>query len=333
VLAAPGIDRQAMLDVLGAQLNLSIIVNGMLGNWTCHFCCNWHNFQHLFILSFHSNAGTQVNDTISAYDLANLLPIADGFLASCCKQICFLRVQLNLNFSSLVTAGTQGVTILHIDYYIKLPQGSCALQNDRGMAYCLTTFLGPNDLCFISPVDFASNIFAMTLQDGLINLLPPEFNLTSAKMDSTAINAKINSKIISVATKLVLDHLFNQLCPGYSKEPHAALDHIRQTYIDANGNSIFSSVYDYYTQILAASQPFMDQEILPVSVCQALIDGLDPCLMAGFHTHFPNYSKSQDCTATHQRKALQEMLQAALHAEMEYYNINAIASKVNGFDN
>jgi hypothetical protein len=66
--------------------------------------------------------------------------------------------------------------------------------------------------------------------------------------------------------------LFNQLCPGYSKELPAALDHIRQTYNDADGNSIFLSVYEYYTQILATSRPFMDQENFPVIVCQAFIE-------------------------------------------------------------
>jgi hypothetical protein len=150
-------------------------------------------------------------------------------------------------------------------------------------------------------------------------------------MDSAAIKAVINSKIIHQATPLVLDSLFNQLCPGYSKEPHAALDHIQQMYKDTEGNTIFSSVYNYYTQILAASCPFMDQETLPVSICQGFIDGLNSCLTAGFRTHFPDYSKSQDCNAIHQCKVLEEMHQAALHTESEYKNIRAIASKVNSF--
>jgi hypothetical protein len=36
-LSIPGIDRRAMLDTLGAQLNLSAIVNGVLGDWNRHF--------------------------------------------------------------------------------------------------------------------------------------------------------------------------------------------------------------------------------------------------------------------------------------------------------
>jgi len=71
----------------------------------------------------------------------------------------------------------------------------------------------------------------------------------------------------------------------------------------------------------------MDQEVLPVSICQAFMDCLDSCLLAGFRTHFPNYSQSQERTATHQRKVLQDMLQAAIRAETEYTNIRTIASE------
>jgi hypothetical protein len=148
------------------------------------------------------------------------------------------------------------------------------MQNGNGRAYCLTTFLGTDNVCTIADADFSHDILTTTLQDGLINLLCPDLNLTSTKTDSTAIQAEINSKITRLATPSILNHLFNQLCLGYSKEPYAALDHIRQTYEDANGNTTYLSLYNYITQILAASQPFMDQEILLVSICQAFMDGL-----------------------------------------------------------
>jgi hypothetical protein len=205
------------------------------------------------------------------------------------------------------------------------------MQNGNYQNYCLTSWLSNADLCAISPTNFTCNVLAHTLQDGPIDLLRPDFNLTSAKMDSTNIEVEISSKIIRLATPLVLDSLFNQLCPGYSKEPHAVLDHIWQMYDDSNGDKVFSSVYDYYTQILAALRPFINMETLPVSICQAFIDGLNHCFSAGFCTHFPNYSISQDCSATRQRTVLQEMLQAALRAKTEYNNIRAIASDASGF--
>ncbi len=60
------------------------------------------------------------------------------------------------------------------------------------------------------------------------------------------------------------------------------------------------------------------------------MDGLDSCLLAGFQTYFPDYSKSQECTATHQHKVLQAMFQATLCAETELNNIRTIASEVYG---
>jgi hypothetical protein len=88
--AMPGIDCRMILDTLGAQLNLSTIVDGVLGNWNRHFHCNWCNFANLTILSFHNNAGAQVNDTTTATDLAILLPVIDSAVTACWKQHIYL---------------------------------------------------------------------------------------------------------------------------------------------------------------------------------------------------------------------------------------------------
>jgi hypothetical protein len=84
-LAIPGIDRRMMLDTLGALLNLSAIIDSVLSDWTRHFQRAWCNFANHTILSFHNNAGTQVNDTTTA-DSAVLLPVVDKPANACCKQ-------------------------------------------------------------------------------------------------------------------------------------------------------------------------------------------------------------------------------------------------------
>jgi hypothetical protein len=156
------------------------------------------------------------------------------------------------------------------------------------------------------------------------------FNLTSARMDCTTLVSKICSKIIILAILSILECLFNQLCPGYSKEPHATLDHIWQTHEDMEGSTILQSGFNHYTQILGASCPFIDQDPLLVSICQVFIDGLDSCLITGFYSHFPNYSTLQALVATHQRKTLEAMMHAVVKAETECTNIRSIASKAMG---
>ncbi len=180
-LSIPGIDRRTMLDTLGVQLNLSAIVDDFLGDWTSHFHRNWCNFAHLTILSFHGDAGTQVNETSDANDSAVLLPMVNGPLGNCCKQVRFVRVQLNLDFTSLVPHGVQGLTILRVEFYIELPQSSGDMINDNNQSYRLTTWLGNADLRAIAAANFACDVLAHTLQDGPIDLLRPDFNLTSAK--------------------------------------------------------------------------------------------------------------------------------------------------------
>jgi hypothetical protein len=56
----------------------------------------------------------------------------------------------------------------------------------------------------------------------------------------------------------------------------------------------------------------------------------DTHLIAGFCSHFPNYSVLQALATTHQRKALEAMMQAAVKANTEYTNIRTIASKAMG---
>ncbi len=330
-LAMPGIDRRAMLNTLGTQLSLSATVDGTLGNWDRHFNCNWYNFAHLSILLYHNDAGAQVVDTVTAADSAALLPVQDGVVDKCHRaNIKFAHGQLNLDFFALVTLWPPGNTILRAEYYIKLPQDSRNMTVASNQAYHHTTYLGPGDLRAMAAKEFQCDILGITLQDRPVDLLSPTFNLTLARMDHTTLVSEICSKIIMHATPSIFECLFNQLCPGYSKEPHAALDHIHQTYEDMEGNTIFQSVLDYYPQNLGASCPFVDQDPFPVSICQVFIDGLDSWLIAGFHSHFPNYSILQALTATHQCKTLEAMMQATVKAKTEYTNIRTIGSEAMG---
>ncbi len=84
--------------------------------------------------------------------------------------------------------------------------------------------------------------------------------------------------------------MFTELCPGYSNQPHATLDHIRQVHNDKDGNTVSSLVQAYYQQLMSASHPFLSQRDYPVSVCACFINGLDPHLLTGFRRNFPHHS-------------------------------------------
>jgi hypothetical protein len=79
-----------MFNVLGQQLNLSASVKGMIKERLWYFQDRSVDFHHLQLLSFHNNAGKEVNNTCLVADPAILLPVINGTLNTCCKAIKFI---------------------------------------------------------------------------------------------------------------------------------------------------------------------------------------------------------------------------------------------------
>ena len=197
------IDLRAQLDALGHQLNLSATVDGVIQYWLHHFYDRWSNFSHLSILSFHNTKGTQAIDTTDATDAAILLPVVDGAVTDCCKNVKSVRVQLSISFLDLVTVANLGPTTLRTEYYTELPQTSKPMTSGAGAAYNFTTFHGTADLCTLTEEQVRAEILDFTLQDGPVELQPTSFGVTSARTDSLALRAEIESKISSC----LQDHL------------------------------------------------------------------------------------------------------------------------------
>jgi hypothetical protein len=145
-LLSQALKLRVILDALGAQLNLSATAEGMIKEWLRFFQDSWFNLSILQILSFHNNAGGQVNDTTTAADPAILLPLQDGPINDCRKAIKFAQVQLNLNYAMLANVNPPGPTVLQVTYYIELSLTLHALVNGGGGQYSITTFIGPSDL-------------------------------------------------------------------------------------------------------------------------------------------------------------------------------------------
>ena len=166
-----------------------------------------------------------------------------------------------------------------------------------------------------------------------MELQSASFGVTSARTDSLTLRTEIESKILCLAYKTICSTLFIKLCPGYSNQPHAALDHIRQVHSDREGNPVVSSIQSFYQQLMSASRPFSSQrDNYPVSICARFQDDLDPCLITGtaFRCLFPQHSTVQSLNAAHQWKTLQIMLQAAQHAKDDFLTVTRVARKAVG---
>jgi hypothetical protein len=137
------------LEALGSQLNLESIVDGSKADFLDYYYhTNWVNFHHLQILSFHDAGGRIINPATCCIpaDLVVLKPVQNGNQNVCCPAgIKFVRVQLLLDFSHLLTAlplarATPLSLTLRAEYNFELPQNHVNLVNGAGAVYVLSTY-------------------------------------------------------------------------------------------------------------------------------------------------------------------------------------------------
>jgi hypothetical protein len=115
--------------------------------------------------------------------------------------------------------------------------------NGNNQGYTLVSFLGHDDLRLLPPNVMKTTILEPVLQDGPVSLGPLDFNLQDVNTNSSGISMEINGKILKLAWHQLCAAIFNKLCPGYSNQPQAFLEHIKQSYLDGDGNLICTSVF------------------------------------------------------------------------------------------
>jgi hypothetical protein len=276
------------------------------------------------VLSFHRSNGDRIDDTTVAGSPNILLPIVDGPAAICRKpDVKFVRVRCTINFGPLISINPYPVTpVLCVEYYIELPQaiqGVC-----RGnINVNIETFMGNADLSTYTPAEI-QDLLEQVQQDAPMKLTESEFNLQSENTDSINLAADIDRRILKLAWHQICASLFAEICPGYMAQPQAAIDHIKQCYINGEGNRVCVSVYEYFQRMMNAMRPFADDEVFPKSVCNVLIDGMSPDLLRVFRKHYTDHSLIHD-TSIFQFSRFKPILAAMAAAEEEISNISEIA--------
>jgi hypothetical protein len=322
---AQGIEISQIHDAFGAQMNSSSTVKGLISIWRQYFQEQWMDFTHLAILSFHQSNGNRIDDTTVAGSPEVLLPIIDGSAAACRKpDIKFVRVRCTINFAGLVSVNPYPVhPILRVDYYIKLPQ---TIQGVRRGATDINieTFCGAADLRTLSTAAVWV-LLDQIQQDAPVLLKASNFNLQATNTDSINLAAKIDRRILKLVWHQICASLFTKVCTGYTSQPQAAFNHIKQCYIDSDGNQVCVSVFTYYQRMMNAMRPFAGDVTFPKSICNALIDRMSPDLLRVFRKHYPDHSLLHDTSSTFQFSQFKPILDAMTAAEEEVANITAIA--------
>jgi hypothetical protein len=268
------VDTRLILEAIGTQLNCNAQVDGSMFDFCSMFNKSWYNFANLAIQSFHNSAGAVIQNTTIAVNPAILLPVTDGPLPACCQQdVRYVRVSCTIDFSRLIAV--PGPTVLCVGFYVELPQTTRVMVNGVNANYNLTSWLGADDLSSLTRNEVRAQILEPCLRDGPITLSVANFNLAEANVDAETIRDTIQAKILKLGFKQICSSIFQQLCPGYSNQPHAALEHIRQSAPGPDGQMVTASVIEYFQRMMNAARPFATEQTYAISVCDRFIQGLD----------------------------------------------------------
>jgi hypothetical protein len=170
-----------------------------------------------------------INNTTITGNPTALLPVINGVLANCRQQdVRFVHVQVSLDFVHLLSAGHIGAIVLKSMYYLELPQQFVNMNNSAGATYVLTTYHGPANISAMTAQEFNDDIIHPCLQRTPITLSGADFNLQEANIDSAMVKDQLISKLLLLRFDAICASVFAVLCPGYSDQPHALLDHMRQ---------------------------------------------------------------------------------------------------------
>jgi hypothetical protein len=142
---------------------------------------------------------------------------------------------------------------------------------------------------------------------------------------------QIHSKILMLGFKQICASIFQQLCPGYSNQPHAVIEHIHQTAPGPKGLLVTSTTIKYYQRMFSAARPFATQSTYAVSVCAKFIQGLDPGIIGPFCCFYPQHSMVHNLNGSaYQQSQLVLILATAQAAKDEVKQMQDIARGMMG---
>lgn len=321
------------LDALGNQLGTTTTIEGKKYDFQHHFDDQWSDPSKFVVVTFHNSAGAIMNNATVAANPRVLKPVADGPINDCRPaDVRFVRVSATIDFADLITIPNPGNTFLRVSYYIELPQSIVPVLNAAPVpvARNLETFHGVDDLSTLTKAAFHTAVIDHIDFQCPIGLSSPAWNVNDATIDSVEIRQDIERKYLSLALGTIEQVVFEELCPGYTNKPHAAVESIYQITTDSEGNRTTTPFHQYYKRIMQASRSFAHDSSWPVSVCNVCIDHMDPRLRSAFEEIYPRHNEPHDRDGRHQRTQLQEILQKATIAEGKIRTIQNIAWTATG---
>jgi hypothetical protein len=115
----------------------------------------------------------------------------------------------------------------------------------------------------------------------------------SCRTNSTRIYGKLKLMVVRLASDTIHTTLFKVLVPGYSIKPQHVLNHIWQSYVDANGKMVELRAQVYYTNFMNTIRFFYNLEEYPIDLAGVFHDHMNSLMQKSFRPHYPTFGATR----------------------------------------
>jgi hypothetical protein len=161
-----------------------------------------------------------------------------------------------------------------LDFFIQLPQGTTTVLDGNSQEKTRTTYLGPKNIGAMTARDFKYIVLDVTGQELPATLVPPPYGQVIAELDTSIKDENIRNTITGRLSDYIVNEPFKALCPSLTNNPSDALAQVSQGYKDANGNTAYLTIHNYFTKLMAAVGCIPDD--LDCDVCARAVDRMNP---------------------------------------------------------
>lgn len=312
-------ERRLVIDAFGTRLGVTATVNAVTCNFMRHYENNTFNMALISIGSFHDSSGAVLNDAATPEDRQVLKAVepmqdeADRRPA----DVAFAKLNLTLDFSALMNDLDEppANTVLRASYFLNLPQTTVDVLDDEGELVALTTYHGPADLRTLNPEQIKAEILDAVHQERPVWLKPAQFAGQDAVMIDEEPYRAYEERVLSIALPVIKRRAFKVLCPQHKVNPDYVVKHLRQTFVDAEGNQVTLPVQEYVHDMMTGSIPFASMETYPCDLMKLTIDGLDSRVRAHFNELYPDHAADNPKDSHTQQVGMENILLKATIAE------------------
>ena len=206
------LDFGSMITCLCEHVNLSLLSLSTCAEWLKSIDDQWCDPSNFNIKSWHGSDGQAIANTSVVGDINILKPLGDDVTplavnARRLNDIAFANVSVTFDFGRLVPVDKRPC-VFPVEFYIELPQATVQIRNGHNVVGPITSFVGPSDICTLTPAVFKTTILDPCRQTKLISLNPPAFNQAKADIDRTDLFEQTQEAVLGLSWPFIKASVF-----------------------------------------------------------------------------------------------------------------------------